>query len=62
MLESLVPSWWNCLERIKRCGLVGDVSLGMGFEVSKTQSILVESFSLYLLMSTCQPSATAPEP
>ena len=37
MFEYLVPSWWNCLERMRRCGLLGGVSLRAGREVvSKT--------------------------
>ena len=36
IFECLVLSWWNCLERIRRRGLVGGgESLGVGFEVSK---------------------------
>ena len=36
MFEYLVSSWWNYLERIRRCGLVrGGVSLGDVLEVSK---------------------------
>ena len=36
MFECLVPSWWNCLGRIGRCGLrERGVSLGVGFEDSK---------------------------
>jgi hypothetical protein len=34
MFEYLVPSWWDCLGRIRRCGLLGGgVLLGVGFEV-----------------------------
>lgn len=39
ILEYLVPSLWNYLEKIKRCGLGGGESLEVGFEVSKTYSI-----------------------
>ena len=36
VFECLVPGYYNCLERIKRCGLAGgDVSLGVGLEVLK---------------------------
>lgn len=32
----LDPTWWNCLRRIRRRGLVGgSVSLGVGFKVTK---------------------------
>lgn len=32
MPECLVPGWWNCLGRIRRCGFArGGVSLGVGF-------------------------------
>jgi hypothetical protein len=35
----LVPSWWNCLGRIRRCNLVrGGESFGVGFKVSKELS------------------------
>jgi hypothetical protein len=34
--ECLVPSWWNCLGRIRRCRFVGrGMSPGVGFKVSK---------------------------
>ena len=42
-LQYLVPSCWNCLERIRKCGfdgggviLVVELSLGAGVEVSFT--------------------------
>lgn len=36
MFEYWVPNWWDCLENIRSCGLVGGaVSLGVGFEVLK---------------------------
>lgn len=35
MFQCSVPSWWNILERIRRCGFVRrGVSLGVGFRVS----------------------------
>lgn len=35
----MAPIWWNCLEEIKRCGLLGrGVSLEVDFEVSKAHS------------------------
>lgn len=38
MFKCLGPGWWNCLGGVGRCDLVGgDVSLGVGCEVSKTQ-------------------------
>lgn len=37
VFECLVPSWKICLGRIRRCSPVEDVSLGVGFEVSKVQ-------------------------
>jgi hypothetical protein len=40
MFESLVPSWYNSLGRIKRCGLTGgSVSLGIRPEVSKAHTV-----------------------
>lgn len=34
--EALVPSWWNCLGRTRKCDLVGEgMSLGTGFKVSR---------------------------
>jgi hypothetical protein len=36
--------WWNCVERIRRCGLVGGgVSLGVDFEVSKIPMVFSAS-------------------
>jgi hypothetical protein len=36
MFEFLIPSWWNCLGTIKRCGFVRrGASLQASFEVSK---------------------------
>jgi hypothetical protein len=43
IFEYLVPSWWNCLGRIRRYGLVGGMLLGGG--------VLVCSFSLSLSLS-----------
>lgn len=38
MFECLVPRWENFLERIGRCGLIGEgVSLGVGSEVLKVR-------------------------
>ena len=39
MFEYLVPSWWNCLERIKRYDLIREgVALGLGFGVSNVHA------------------------
>jgi len=36
VFECLVPSWWNCLGRIRRCGLVEEgVSLGWTLKFQK---------------------------
>ena len=36
MFGCLVPTWWNCLGRIRRCGFIGGgMLLGIDFEVSK---------------------------
>lgn len=47
-LQYLVPSCWNCLERIRKCGfdrggvtLLVELSLGAGFEVSFTLPVLL---------------------
>ena len=46
-LGYLVASWWASLGRSRRCGLVrGGMSLGGGFEISKTHMILSLSLSL----------------
>lgn len=39
MFEYLMPSWWNCLGRMRRHVLVGGIPLGMGFEVLKVHAI-----------------------
>lgn len=31
MFEQLLPSWWNCLARVRRCGHW----IGLGLEISK---------------------------
>lgn len=31
MFEQLLPSWWNCLARVRRCGHW----MGLGFKISK---------------------------
>lgn len=39
-LECLAPSWWNCMGKIRRQGLVGGGgSLGVGFDVSEVPGI-----------------------
>jgi hypothetical protein len=39
----IAPQLWNCLGRIRRHGFAGGgVSLGVGFEVSKSVTILVD--------------------
>lgn len=35
MFAYLAPRWWNYLERTRRCGLEGDVSLEVGFDILK---------------------------
>jgi hypothetical protein len=47
MFEYLVPSWWNCLGRIKMCGLVEECrSLEMGFFEVLKPNIIPECLSL----------------
>lgn len=47
MFEYLIFSWWDCLGRIRRYGLVGrSMSLGVGFDDSN----LCLSLSLCLLV------------
>lgn len=59
MFECLVPSWWNCLERIRRCGLIGGA---VSLEVALSSC----HFQLALSPCTCgsryKRSATAPAP
>ena len=31
----VVLGWWNCLEGIRRCALIGSCVMGVSFEVSK---------------------------
>lgn len=39
-IRCLVPTWGNCLGRVRRCGLGGGgVSLDAGFEVSTAHTI-----------------------
>jgi hypothetical protein len=40
MSEPFVPSWWNCLGRIRSL-FRGGVSLGVDFEVSKALEISI---------------------
>jgi hypothetical protein len=35
MSEYLVPSWWNCMRRLRSVLVVGSVSLRADFEFSK---------------------------
>lgn len=52
IFECLVHSWWNCLERMRRCGLVGrGMSLAASLEVSQIDAILVSSLSDLWLLS-----------
>jgi hypothetical protein len=56
IVEHLVRSWWDCLGRIRRCGLVGGgVSLGTGFEVSKDS---YHSHHLFLCLQLMDQGAT----
>lgn len=45
MSEYLVPSWWNCLERMRRCDLVEGATRGPALKFQKTCPI----------PSVCQP-------
>lgn len=67
MFEHLVSSWWNCLGKIRRCGLVG-IGVGRGCEVSKAHAIPSYhslpvhtdqdvSCQLVLQYHACQPAA-----
>jgi hypothetical protein len=38
IFEYLGPSWWNCLGRIRRCGLI-ERGVSLAVAASKTQSI-----------------------
>lgn len=56
-LNALVPSWWNCLRRVRRCKLVsGDVSLGMRLYVAKSQAIFSYLSLPCLRLSICVPT------
>jgi hypothetical protein len=38
--EYLIPNWWNCLGRLRRCGLAGGgVSLGVNFEITRPSQL-----------------------
>lgn len=42
MFKHLVPSWWRCLGKFRRCGLAGaSISVGAGFEASMPGTIPV---------------------
>ena len=43
--ECSVPSWWNYLGKMRRCGLVGSVPLGVSFEISRACTRLSAPFS-----------------
>lgn len=61
VLTRLVPTRWDCLGRIERCGLVvGGVPLEVSFEVSEAHARLGQS--LCLLPVDVKFSATAPVP
>ena len=50
MFDYLVPIWWNCLGRVRRCGCIrGGLVAGGVFEVSKPQAIPI-ALSLCLLL------------
>lgn len=52
-----LPSWWNCLGRIKVYGFAG---MGVDFEVLKAHGIPSKLSASYCV-SRCELSATAPE-
>lgn len=63
MFEYLVPSQWNYLGRIRKCGLVrGGVSLEAGFRVSKAAISPVSSLCLVFVDQDTELSATALPP
>lgn len=42
LFEYLVPSWWLCLGRFRKCGLAaGNMLLRAGFEVLKSPTVSV---------------------
>lgn len=64
--EYLVPTWWNCLQRIGKGSLVGGgvvlgegVVLGAGFEVSNNASVYLHHICGSHI---CKLSTTAPVP
>lgn len=61
MFGCLIFTWCNCLVRIRGYNFVeGGLSLGMDFEVSKTQVILVSSLSGLGLWTRCVSSLLSP--
>lgn len=40
IVEYLISNWWNSSGKIRRCGLVAGVLLGVGLEISKVHTIL----------------------
>lgn len=60
VLQYVVPTWWNCLGRIKKYGLIGGgVPLGVGLGVSRPMPFQVCS-RLPFCGSKCEFSAVAP--
>lgn len=61
IFECLLPSLWNCLEKIRKNGLVGGgMSLGASFKVLKDQAV-TSVFSVFCLLSRGELSAAAPD-
>lgn len=63
MFECLVPSWWNCLERIDGCGLAdGSMSLRVGFESVKPLSLPICSLCFMFVVQDMSSQLPAPVP
>lgn len=61
-MEYQFLSWWTCLRKIKRCGLVGGVKLlEVAFAVSKACRISQLFPTALFLEIRCRLAATAPE-
>lgn len=64
LFKYLVPSWWDCVERIRRCDLIGDGAFWEPpLKLHKTFTIpRVLALGFFLVVSGCELSATASAP
>lgn len=61
-VDYLVPSWLNCLGKVRKYGLVGgDVSPGAGAEVPEPCAFSASYFAIEMwILSCCSPSCLLP--